>query len=146
MKVNLVILLLLLVIPISAISDPLNILEGDSPDNAAAVRGGEEQIPLEPAWQGYIGIFGPIRDAIVQRDLKALRPWVQHLKDSTTALAKSKKPDNFDKTGRRMLKEVLKLTKDFMKAVQSRERDKIVDSFDHLKDAVDRFDEYRQNL
>ena len=146
MKVFQAILLLLLIIPASANSAPLTILEGDSPDNAAVVRGGEDQILLEPAWQGYMGIFNPIRDAMVQRDFKALRPWVQHLKDSAATLAKSKAPDNFNKTGRRMLKEVLKRTKTFIKAIQSRERDKVVNSFDHLKDAIDRFDEFRQNL
>jgi|GEM_PF-1576557 len=138
------IIFLLAVIP--TFSAPINILE-DFSYGAGTLETGydEEEVGFEPAWQDYLYAFNPIRDALAMRDLSGIKPWLQHLKDASVKLSKAKTPERYEKTGRKLQKEVLSRTKVFLKAVKSKDREVLANAFNHLKDAVDRLEEFRMN-
>ena len=146
MKLLAIAAIFLLLTALSAVSAPINILE-DFSYGAGALEAGydEQEVGFEPAWQDYLYAFNPIRDAMAMRDLSGVRPWLQHLKDASVKLSKAKTPERYEKTGRKLQKEVLSRTKAFLKAVKSKDREILGNAFNHLKDSVDRMEEIRIN-
>ncbi|MBC8278170.1 MAG: hypothetical protein H8E46_08055 [FCB group bacterium] len=123
---------------------PRNILEDilDEPaENVQLVSADEAQ--FDPAWTNYKNAFAPVRDAIVKGDYRAMRPWLNHLKDASLRFSKANIPERYGKAARKIRKEILKGTKALLKAAKSGNREKIQYHYDHLKDSIDRMDQLR---
>ena len=144
MREKVLAIILLVIIPGLLFAAPRNILEDDIEDTVGRVEiVSAESGQFDPAWDNYLNAFKPVKDAIVKGDYKAMRPWVNHLKEASVRLSKTKAPKRYGKSARKIQKEVLKGTKSLLKAAKSGNRSKIRQHYDHLKDSIDRMEQLR---
>jgi hypothetical protein len=98
---------------------------------------------FEPAWQNYLAVFNPIRDAFYNNNYESVREFLPHLKEAAVALKKTRLPNTWGPEAKNAFKAMLKQTKAFLKAARSGDRSQVRDNFDRLKNLVDQVENLR---